>query len=63
MGSVSECCACGAEYRGFPHAGILICPPCEAEVMEAVRGMMPNPEDDDSPDPGILWYDTSAELE
>ena len=52
MGFVSECCACGAEYRGFPYAGTLICKPCEAEVMAEIRGMLPNPEDDDTPDPG-----------
>lgn len=62
MGSVSECCACGAEYRGFPVSGIIICQPCADEMTAAIREMESRPEDDDTPDPGIVWFDTSDEL-
>lgn len=51
MGPVSECCACGAEYRGFPPAGILICKSCEAEVVEAMGGLLHTPEEDEPSDP------------
>ena len=32
MGSVCECCVCGAEYRGFPTATVMICNWCDEEI-------------------------------
>lgn len=32
MGSVCECCVCGAEYTGYPNATHMVCNWCDEEL-------------------------------
>jgi uncharacterized Zn finger protein (UPF0148 family) len=49
------CCEeCGAPFRGFVF-GNIVCPDCERSIRERA-------EEEEGPDPGVAWYDTSDEL-